>query len=154
VPLVPGDFNVSVILRNRVGRQYTVAEREVKVDATAAGQPGLSDVVLGFQIEEDPAAIGGGLKTFEAGGLRVQPATDGLFAIGDTAHVFFQVESAGAGDRVRIALLDGERVVREHSLDAAAYAGRPVDQRLDLSEMAGGTYTVSVPMPASRECSR
>ncbi len=144
VPLVPGDFNVSVILRNRVGRQYTVAEREVKVDATAAGQPALSDVVLGFQIEEDPATIGGGLKTFEAGGLRVQPATDGLFAIGDTAHVFFQVDSAGAGDRVRSALLDGEKVVREHLLDAAEYAGRPVDQRLDLSEMAGGTYTVSV----------
>ncbi len=67
-----------------------------------------------------------------------------MFAIGDTAHVFFQVESAGAGDRVRIALLDGERVVRDHLLDSAAYAGRPVDQRLDLSEMAGGTYRVSV----------
>jgi GWxTD domain-containing protein len=144
LPLVAGDFNVSVILRNRVGHEYTVAERDVKVEAPAPGQPALSDVVLGFQIEEDPAGIGGGLKTFESGGVKVQPATDGLFAIGDTAHAFVQVESAGAGDRVRIALLDGETVVREHLLDAAVYVTRPVDQPLDLSEMAGGTYTVSV----------
>jgi len=142
LPLVPGDFNVSVILRNRVLHQYTVAERDVKVGATP---PALSDIVLGFQIEENPPTGNtGGLKTFEAAGLRVHPATDGLFAIGDTAHVFFQVASAGADDRLKIALLDAQTVIREHELPAAEYAFRPVDQRVDLSEMAGGTYEVRV----------
>ena len=145
LPLVAGDFNVTVILRNRVMRQYTVAERDVKVGSIPAGMPALSDVVLGFQIEEDPATGDtGSLKTFEAAGLRVHPATDGLFAIGDTAHVFFQVTSAGAGDRIRVALLEGQRIIREHELPAAEYVGRPVDQRVDLSEMAGGTYEVRV----------
>jgi tetratricopeptide (TPR) repeat protein len=146
LPLVPGDFNVTVILRNRVLRQYTVAECDVDVGVTPADQPVLSDIVLGFQVEEDPAGIAGALKTFEASGLRVHPATDGLFAIGDTAHVFFQVASAGVDDRLRIALLEGERTVREHELSAAEYAGRPVDQRLDLSGLAGGTYVVRVQM--------
>jgi GWxTD domain-containing protein len=145
LPLVSGDFNVTVILRNRVLHQYTVAEREVKVGATGPGMPSLSDIVLGFQIEEDPAlATGGALKTFEVSGLRVQPATDGLFAIGDTAHVFFQVGSAGAGDRIRVALHEGERIVRQHELPAADYVTRPVDQRLDLSNLAGGNYEVRV----------
>ena len=31
VPLVPGDYEVMLILRNRVSRQYTVAERSVRV---------------------------------------------------------------------------------------------------------------------------
>jgi GWxTD domain-containing protein len=144
LPLVPGDFNVTVILRNRVLHQYTVAEREVNVGATPAGQPALSDIVLGFQIEEDPAGIAGGLKTFEAAGLRIHPATDGLFAIGDTAHVFFQVASAGIDHRLRIALLEAGRTLREHELSAAEFAGRPVHQRLDLSAMAGGSYEVRV----------
>jgi GWxTD domain-containing protein len=143
LPLVPGDFNVTVILRNRVLHQYTVAEREVNV-ATPAGQPALSDIVLGFQIEEDPAGVGGALKTFEAGGLRIHPATDGLFAIGDTAHVFLQVDSAGIDHRLRIALLEAGRTLREHELSAAEFTGKPVHQRLDLSEMAGGTYEVRV----------
>jgi GWxTD domain-containing protein len=141
VPLVPGDFLVTVILRNRVLRQYTVAEREVSVPPAASGEPALSDLVLGFQIETDPAARG--LKTFEDQGSRIQPATDGLFAIGDTAHLFFQVASAGAEDRLRIALLelDSRTAVREMELSALA---SPVDQRLDLSELASGSYQVRV----------
>ncbi len=151
LPLVPGDFNVTVILRNRVLRQYTVAEEDVKVGSTSAEQPALSDIVLGFQIEEDPTTgDAGGLKTFEAAGLRVHPATDGLFAIGDTAHVFFQVASAGAGDRLRIALLEGQRIIREHELSAEEYVGRPVDQRLDLSELSGGTFQVRVQLVSTK----
>ncbi len=148
LPLVAGDFNVTVILRNRVLHQYTVSERDVKVGATPAEPPALSDIVLGFQVEEDPTTgNAGGLKTFEAAGLRVHPATDGLFAIGDTAHVFFQVASAGAPSdeaRLKITLLDGQRVIREHELPAAEYVERPVDQRVDLSELAGGSYEVRV----------
>jgi hypothetical protein len=150
LPVVPGDFNVTVILRNRVLHQYTVSERDVKVGATPSDEPALSDIVLGFQIEESPSTGNtGGLKTFEAAGLRVHPATDGLFAIGDTAHVFFQVASAGADDRVHIVLLDGQRVVQEHDLSPTEFLTKPVDQRLDLSEMVGGTYIVRVELVSS-----
>ena len=66
------------ILRNRVLHQYTVAERDVKVGSIPAGMPALSDIVLGFQIEEDPAAGNtGGLKTFEAADLTVKPTGPG-----------------------------------------------------------------------------
>jgi GWxTD domain-containing protein len=156
LPLVPGDFNVSVILRNRVLHQYTVAERDVRVVGASSAEPALSDIVLGFQIEEGPIPeTDGGLKTFEVGGLRIQPATDGLFAIGETAHVFFQSAAAGAFDRLRIRLLDGETIVREHELSAAEYLTRPVDHLLALSDMAGGTYEVrvelvSAPGPSER----
>ena len=150
LPLVAGEFNVTVILRNRVLHQYTVAERDVKVDATPTDERALSDIVLGFQIEESPPTGNtGGLKTFEAAGLRVHPATDGLFAIGDTAHVFFQVASAGADDRIHIVLLDGQRVVQEHDLSPTEFLTKPVDQRLDLSEMVGGTYIVRVELVSS-----
>ncbi len=141
LPLVPGEFHVSVILRNRLLRQFTVAERDVRVGPAGAGEPFLSDIVLGFQVEEGPA---GGLKTFEAAGLRIHPATDGLFAIGDTAHVFFQVASTSPSNRIRVALLDGVTIIREHELAAAEYASRPADQRLDLSNLAGGRYEVRV----------
>ncbi len=56
--------------------------------------PAMSDVVLGFSIEEGAASDKAtALETFEVAGSRIHPAADGLFAIGDTAHVFLQVEN-------------------------------------------------------------
>jgi len=140
IPLVPGDYSVSVILRNRLEHQYTVAEADVRVEALS---PALSDVILGFSIEE--AAVGDAvveLGTFEVAGTRVHPATDGLFAIGDTAFVFMQVEDSPPDHSLRIRLLDGETVLQEQSVSASELEVQPLVRLLTLSNMAGGRYEV------------
>lgn len=140
VPLVPGTYEVSVILRNRVLHQYTVAEREVRIEGDRPGEPSLGDPILGFQIEDRSTADGAsGLKTFEVDGLRVQPATNGLFAIGDTALVFLQARSFAADARVRIALLDeAGSVARQDEVAAESLVVR----RVELSGLTGGNYVV------------
>ena len=45
-PLLPGEYQVSVVLRNRVVKQYTVAEQEVRVEPMLPDK--LSQVVLGY----------------------------------------------------------------------------------------------------------
>ncbi len=49
-PIVPGDYQISVLLRNRATKEYTVAEHQMHIEPIS-GKPLLSDVILGYQIE-------------------------------------------------------------------------------------------------------
>ena len=140
IPLVPGDYDISVILRNRVQYQYTVAEGHVRVEAIT---PAMSDIVLGFSVEESAATDAAtAFETFAVAGTRIHPATDGLFAIGDTAFVFMQVENHLPDHSLRIRLLDGETVLQEQSIPASELEPPPLVRLLPLSNMGGGIYEV------------
>ena len=75
-PLLPGEYDVSIILRNRVEKRYTVAETQLVVPAPSADKLVLSDVVLGYAVDElqRTGAAPGELRTFQIGNSRVQPA--------------------------------------------------------------------------------
>jgi len=142
VPLVPGDYTVTVIVRNRMLQQYTVAETQVRVESVT---PAVSDLVLGFSVEEEPVTASDPsptLETFEVSGTRVHPAASGLFAVGDTAYVFLQVREALPEHSLSVQLLDGETVLREHSISGAELDSEPVVQLLSLADMYGGSYEV------------
>lgn len=143
IPLVPGDYDISVILRNRVQYQYTVAEAHVRVEAIT---PAMSDVVLGFSFEESAASdTATAFETFAVAGTRIHPATDGLFAIGDTAYVFLQVENQQPDHRLRISLVSfvgGETVLQEQTIPAADLVTQSVIRFLSLAGIVGGNYEV------------
>ncbi|MEE9263032.1 MAG: GWxTD domain-containing protein, partial [Vicinamibacteria bacterium] len=108
-PLLPGEYDVSVILRNRVLKQYTVAETTLVVPAPSADKLVLSDVVLGYAVDElqRTGAAPDELRTFQIGNSRVQPAADSIFSLGETIHVFLQVEGASRNSQVHFALMNG-----------------------------------------------
>jgi GWxTD domain-containing protein len=123
VPLVPGDFQVSVILRNRTVKQYTLVEREVRVVPLSTEAPGLAGPVLGYRIEtSEIPADGPALLTFQVDPYRVYPATEATFTIGETAHIFAQVIGQTDGLSLRFRLIDKEQVLQESSV--------PVDELL------------------------
>jgi tetratricopeptide (TPR) repeat protein len=143
-PLVAGDYTVSVILRNRVLKQYTVAERELQVEALQGDAPALSDMVLGFASEGLTNAAPGEMRAFQVGGYRIHPAAQSLFAIGDTVHAFAQVAGAGPEYRLRFALLNGTEVLQERTTRVSDYAGGPALEQLPLQNMVGGEYQLTV----------
>ncbi len=114
VPLVPGDYEVMLILRNRVSHQYTVAEHAVRVADHSFDRPALSDIVVGFRTEVMPDGHDA-FKTFQAGSARVHPAAGGAFAAGETVHFVFQVLSADPSHELNFALLRGGEVVAERT---------------------------------------
>lgn len=151
-PLVPGDYTVSVILRNRVLKQYTVAERELAVASLATDQPGLSDPVLGYGSEPASVRAGGSdLRAFQQGGYRVHPAADAVFPIGETVHVFLQVAGAPADYRLRFRLLNGSQVAQERVTQVGDYQGGSVLEQVPLSNMVGGEYKLTVELLDSTE---
>jgi tetratricopeptide (TPR) repeat protein len=144
-PLIPGEYNVSVILRNRVSRQYTVAEREVKVPRVSEGGPVLSDIILGFRTETKSGELGSKeLRAFQIGNLQIQPSAENLFVLGETVHAFMQAEGLAPDYGFHFSLLDGEEVLQEKRTLMEDYQGGPVLERFHLTQMIGGSYELKV----------
>jgi len=145
-PLLPGEYKVSVILRNRVLTQYTVAERDIVVSPISAATPTMSDVVLGYSVEtmRGSGTSAQELRAFQVGDARVHPAADGTFALGETAHVFLQVQGAAPESRLHFTLLNGDEVVNERTTEMNSYLGGPVIERFPLRGMVGGRYQFRV----------
>jgi tetratricopeptide (TPR) repeat protein len=146
-PLLPGRYQISVILRNRVSKQYTIAETSLAVLPLSSNSPMLSDIVLAYSIEQLMSAgttEKEELRTFQVGDACVRPAADGLFSLGETAHVFFQVLGASLDSRLHFALLDGEKVLQERTSTLSTYLGGAVIEQFPLRGLAGGRYSFRV----------
>ena len=144
-PIVDGQYKVSVIIRNRVLKQFTVAERELTVEPLNNAQPILSEVILGYgEISIAADAPPGDHRAFRVEGRRVQPAAGGLFAIGETVQVFTQVQGAGPNFGLRIAWLNGAEVVDSRETKLADHRTGLVVEELSLLNATGGNYEVLV----------
>ena len=146
VPLLPGQYEFSVIVRNRAAQQFTVLETEI--DTTGLGEAGssrIAGVVAGFDGTDlvdapSPDAI----RTFQVGSVRVQPAADGLFALGNVLYAFAHVMDPGEDQQVRFQLLgdvsgspDGEALAE---LTASVPPPGAVLARMPLDLGVGGSY--------------
>ena len=143
VPLAPGDYEVMLILRNRVSRQYTVAEHPVRVGDSPRGQPALSDVVLGFRTEAMPDGPGA-FKTFQAGATRVHPAASGAFASSETVYCVFQVLSGDPSHELRFAVLRGDEVVAERVRPVPGAEPSLIEEPFSLEGVAADRYELRV----------
>ena len=95
VPLIPGDFDVTVILRNRVDRRYTAIERRLHVEELGAESAALSDVVLAFRAEATDAGTDDGLtRGFRVGSMDLEPAAESVFSAGETAYLLARISGA------------------------------------------------------------
>ena len=141
-PLVPGDYTVTVIVRNRIIRQYTVAEAELTIPRFTESEPALTGVVLAF----DSRTVGGVpddgvVRTYQVGNVRVQPAAGNLFVIGDTVHLLTQAFGASSAHKVVFELRNRDEVMA--SLESVVEANGMVLDHLKLDNMVGGDFEIS-----------
>lgn len=149
VPLAPGDYEVMLILRNRVSRQYTVAEHSVRVSDFTVGQAALSDLVVGFRTEVMPDGPDT-FKTFQAGSVRVHPSTGGAFAGDETVHCVLQVFSADPSHELNFAFLRGAEVVAERTRGEFATAPAFIEERFSLEGVVADRYELRVRLRDAR----
>ena len=140
VPLAPGDYEVMLILRNRVSRQYTVAEHSVRVSDFSSGQPALSDLLVGFRTEVMPEDGPDAFKTFQVGSARVHPAVGGVFAGSENLNAVFQLLSADTSHGLHFALLRGGEVVAERTRDVAGTEPGFIEERFSLEGAVPDRY--------------
>ncbi len=142
VPLLPGEYDISVIVRNRATKQYTVAEQQLNIEPVS-GEPALSGIILGYDIE----LMGGNVTeqthlTFQLGSSQILPAMENSFPAGDTVHVFCQILGATPEHWVRFALMDEDELLQEKKTQVVTYAGGPAIENFSLLKMSGGNYQI------------
>lgn len=144
-PLLPGEYTVTIILRNRAAAEYTVAETNLAVVAMSPDEPGLSDVILAYEVQnvEDDAAEQE-LRTFQIGRRRFHPAADGVFFVGETASAFVQVDGATPDYKVKMVLSHGEEILEERTVPVDQKFPKPVEESFSLLNMLGGQYSLGV----------
>lgn len=155
LPVVAGDYTVTVVLRNRVVQQYTVAEREISIPEVTPGEPFLGDVILAFDTRLVAAAdvTDDEVRTFQFGPTRIQPSADNLFVIGDTVHLVAQTLGVAAGSRLRFEVSStdtgpggGDSIA---PIDAVVDANGLVVDQIRLDGIAGGNYQVAARLLAA-----
>ena len=140
-PLMPGDYNISVILRNRVIHQYTVAEKEISIPTPDPSAPTLMDLVLAFESKSTMGDVTEGeIRTFQVGSMRFQPASDNVFVIGDTLHLVTQAFAATPAHKVVFELANGSEILK--TIESPVGAHGMVFDYLKLENMVGGNFEV------------
>ncbi|GMR23415.1 MAG: hypothetical protein BMS9Abin37_1842 [Acidobacteriota bacterium] len=144
-PLVPGKCLVSVILRNRVRREYAVAEKEIDVPDFSTDAPMLSDLMLGYgekirsgEIPEDEH------RTFQIGATLIETVSDETFVIGGVIYAAVQAVAAGPDDEVRLTLrtatANDDATIQSWNTPVSHHPGGLVVQEISLLGMDGGRY--------------
>jgi GWxTD domain-containing protein len=148
-PLIPGRYTLSVVFRNRALRRYTVAEKELTVPDFSGNRPALAGLALGHRSERLLAAASDReVRTFQLGSLRIDPATDSVFAIGDTVSAFTQAVEAPSDARVRFELLLGEQVLDQKEVPVDEVSGAALAELSTLGA-TGGSYFVRARLVSS-----
>ena len=150
-PLVPGRHTVSVILRNRALTNFTLAEREVEVPRFELGRPTLADIILCHATTVatetvDPTEV----RTFQLGRLRLEPASDQLFAVGEIIHVFAQAHQTPEGYMARFELAGADEVFDAVETEVRKAQGGAVTAELSTLGMVGGDYQIRVRLMTPR----
>ena len=158
LPLIPGDYEVSVLLRNRVTRQYTVATAEVRVPGTGGAEPGLADPVLAYRLDEPSAAAASPgaprFGTFEFGGAVLEPSIGGVFSASETLTAAVQAVNPPPDAQVRLRIAP-EQLPDSASVDETAEpeVGPPVAEETAPAGAAASPPIVEFPLagiPAGR----
>lgn len=136
-PLLPGDYKLSLILKNRATKQFTASEIELPVAPAPAG-PGLGGVMLGYKTEMGEALAG--QRVFQVGSEIVYPSLDATFTPSDTLYALAQVWNTTAEHRLHLTLLRDAQKVTERDVALDATTGGAVLEEMPLVGLESGDY--------------
>jgi len=145
-PLIPGDYKISIVLKNRATKDYTAAEFDLHVPAIEEGKPALSDIVLGYGGENDltgPATH----RAYQVGSVEVYPSVGNTFSVASNVRAFVQVIGGEPGQEVVFQILGAEQNVIEEER-VAARDGAVVKQ-VSLLGLDSGFYTMRAQLVGS-----
>jgi GWxTD domain-containing protein len=92
-PIIPGEYKLSVLMKNGASKEFTTLEGTVKFPA-AFPAPRLSPLLLGFNAVRQSAASDGP-RPFVVRGFQIFGDPESTFVAKDTLHVFVQVLGLG-----------------------------------------------------------
>jgi len=144
-PLLPGDYRLSLILKNRATKQFTAAESELSVEPVPAG-PALGALVVGYKTElAESVGERDQHRAFQIGGEIVYPAIDSTFTPSDTTYVLAQAWKAPSEYRLRLSISPVSNDKQEpisREVQVGSYLGGSVIEEFSLAGLENGAYRV------------
>ncbi len=89
-PAAEGDFRLTILYKNSVGKEFAVLERDISIPA--AGPPRITGPLLGYRFEQDARDV---ITAFKVRSQRIFPDPADLFAARDTIVVLTGVTGIG-----------------------------------------------------------
>jgi len=145
-PLIEGTYDMSVLVKNMISKDFTSAE--AKVTVTASRGPEIGPLVLANRIVEN-SAYRGKNKPYLFGARQLVPSPRADFGRSDTLYLFCQalglppaLQKSGS---LRISVADDTKTVQETSQPLAGMAGLPdVFETIPLAALSPAFYKVRV----------
>ena len=140
-PLLPGDYNLSLVVKNRATKQFTAAEKELRVEPAPAG-PGLGGIILGYKSELGEAQAG--QRVFQVGSEIVYPSVDASFTPNDTLYVFAQAWKTTPENLMRLSLLREQEKILGRDVPLGGSEGGSILEEFPLVGLESGNYRLRV----------
>ncbi len=146
-PLVPGDYRVSILLKNEVSKEFMSVEQAVRIPQAGAAVE-LTQPLLGYKMTRLDAGPRK-MKAFRVGPYQLYCQPNRVFTAKDTLEVLFQLNNlspeAAAGATVRTAFFRDGGLVREIVRKPSDYPDLPdALEEVPLASFAPAHYKVQV----------
>ena len=150
-PLIPGRYQLSVLVKNEVSKEFTSIERALVIPEKAIG-PQITPLLLGYRAST-PAADNGKLKPFQFGPFQINSQPGAMFVRKETMAAVFQVsglnEMQKAGAVLRWSIVRDDKPLREITRPLGEYASFPdCLENIPLAELDPAFYTLTVSLLA------
>jgi len=145
-PLVPGDYKVSVLLKNEVSKEFTTADATIRIPPSEG--IALAAPLLGY--ESEPSKPDGKMRAFTLGGVKVSCQPGRTFARRETLVVASQLLGLSDEQRQRgevrfVVRREDGTVASEIVRRPAEYASFPdIVERIPLAELVPANYILTM----------
>ena len=151
--LTPGQYKISLLLKNRVSREFTSVEADILVPDPAAFS--MSPPVLAYKIDKD-SRYKGQNKSYLLGGVQFVPSPRNAFAADDWMSIYFQLHGLPAdlrsGGAVQYTIQRQTETMKipenvkvvNRSFGEIARTRRNISEQFPLAGMSPGHYIFNV----------
>ncbi len=145
-PLIEGTYDLSVLVKNVLSKEFASAEARITVTAPAG--PEIGPLVLANKVVEN-SSYQGTSKPYLLGRTQLVPSPRGDFARADVLTLYFQALGVGPELRrtgsLRLRISDDARTVSETTRPIADIPGLPdVLESIPLAALPPALYTIEV----------
>ena len=150
-PIVPGDYKISILIKNEVSKEFTSLEQSIHVPAPGPGVQ-MTALNLAFQVNAVAPATKK-IKPFVMGGNQLVCQPGRIFLQKDTLSIGYQLnglsESPGQNGEIKYAFFKDEQPFKEFVRKIADYPGLPnIIEQVPLADFPPAHYRVKVALSA------
>jgi GWxTD domain-containing protein len=151
-PIVPGDYRVTILIKNEVSKEFTSLEQSIRVPAPGPGVQ-MTAPILAYQVNALDTASRK-IRPFQMGASQLVCQPGRVFLPNDSLAIAFQLnglpEALPGGGEIKYSFSKDDQAFREIVRKTSDYPGLPdVIEKIALADFPPAHYRVKVALSAA-----